>query len=84
MKKQVRNDLLLKAIGQRLRQIRLERELSQEEVLFDADIYLTRIEAGQLNITISTLTELCRGYNLSIKDLFKDLSYGESEETAKA
>lgn len=84
MKKQVRNDLLLKAIGQRLRQIRLERELSQEEVLFDADIYLTRIEAGQLNITISTLTELCRGYNLSIKDLFKDLSYGESEKTAKA
>lgn len=84
MKKQVHNDLLLKALGDRLRQIRQQRELSQEEVLFDADIYLTRIEAGRLNVTVSTLAELCRGYHISMKDLFKDLSYGESKETAEA
>lgn len=79
MKKQTRNDLLLKAIGQRLRQIRLERELSQEKVLFDADIYLTRIEGGRLNVTISTLTELCRGYQISMKELFTGLTYGKSD-----
>lgn len=85
MKKQVRNDLLLKAIGQRLRQIRQERELSQEKVLFDADIYLTRIEAGQLNVTVSTLSELCRGYRIKMKDLFAGLIYDKSSsQNAKA
>lgn len=81
MKKQVRNDLLLKSIGQRLRQIRQERELSQEKVLFDADIYLTRIEAGRLNVTVSTLSELCRGYQIKMKDLFAGLTYDKSEAT---
>jgi hypothetical protein len=79
MKKQVRNDLLLKAIGQKLRQIRLEREMSQENVLFDTDIYLTRIETGRLNVTVSTLSELCRGYHITMKDLFAGMNYGKGE-----
>lgn len=70
MKKQVRNDLLLKQIGQELRKVRLERGTSQEAVSFDIGTYLTRIESGKLNITISTLADLCESYKISLAEFF--------------
>ncbi len=70
MKKQVRNDLLLKQISEELRKVRLERGISQETVSFDIGTYLTRIESGKLNITISTLADLCESYKISLAEFF--------------
>lgn len=59
MNKLKRNEKLIKAVGLRLRQLREMRELSQEKVLFQTDIHLSRIENGHKNITFGTLVELC-------------------------
>lgn len=73
MSKHYRNERLIKAVGTRLRLIREERELSQEKVVFQKNIYLTGIENGYTNISVGTLVELCDLYKLSLKDFFKGL-----------
>lgn len=69
------NDVLSKAIGQRLRQLRESKGLSQEQVLFLKDVYLTRIENGLRNISICTLIKLCEMYGVTLAEFFNGLNY---------
>lgn len=73
MKKQRRNNILILQISSRLKEIRLEKKLSQETVYFNTDIHIGRVEAGQYNITISTLYELCKYYDITLVDFFKGI-----------
>lgn len=70
MRKQCRNDQLITQIGIRLKQIRIEKGLSQEKVYFDTEIHIGRIETGKYNITVSTLYKLCKYYNTSLENFF--------------
>lgn len=78
MIKRQRNEKLIKAVGVRLRLLREACELSQEKVLFDTSIHLSRIENGHKNITIGTLVELCNVYNITVREFFKGLEYDKS------
>lgn len=75
MGKHYRNERLIKTVGTRLRLLREERKLSQEQVVFQKNIYLTDIENGYSNISIGTLIELCDLYKISLKDFIKGLNY---------
>ncbi len=75
MEKYQRDEKLLKAIGLRLRELREACGLSQEKVLFQKNIYLTRIENGYRNVTIGTLVELCDAYNVTVREFFRGLKY---------
>lgn len=78
MEKLKRNEILIKAVGSRLRQLRESRELTQEKVLFQTDIHLSRIENGYKNITFGTLAELCLTYGISLREFFDGLDYEKS------
>ena len=71
MKRQRRNDVLIKAIAEKLVQLREDRGLSQQIVYIDTELHMGRIERGEYNITLSTLAELCTYYNVSLKEFFK-------------
>lgn len=75
MGKHYKNERLIKAVGTKLRFIREELKLTQENVAFQSDIYLTDIENGYTNITIGKLVELCDLYKISLKDFIKGLNY---------
>lgn len=54
----VKNKKLIIALGSRIRELRIDKGLSQEELANEADIPLSqigRIERGETNPTISTL-----------------------------
>lgn len=74
MSKHYRNERLIKAVGTKLRLIREEQKLTQENVAFQSDIYLTEIENGHTNITIGKLVELCDLYKITLKDFIKGLN----------
>ena len=59
MKKQRCDRDLLLAIAKRVKQLREEKDISQEVFYIDTDIHIARIETGKLNITISTLKSIC-------------------------
>lgn len=69
----VKDEKLLKKFGENLRNIRISRKLTQEQLAFNADIAISqigRIERGEINATISTVSALANGLELEINDLF--------------
>jgi transcriptional regulator with XRE-family HTH domain len=63
---------LLHALGERIRELRKERELSQEKLAELADIHvnhLRRIELGQANPTYLVLWRLARAVEIPLQRL---------------
>ena len=64
---------LQKAIGERIREIRLSKEMSQQELASTCDFEkanMARIEAGRTNITIWTLFKICSALEETMEDFF--------------
>lgn len=59
--------------GQRIRQIRLEHHLSQEEFAWQIGVhrtYLGQIERAEKNITIKNIEKICIALQIDPKELF--------------
>jgi len=69
----LRHEIFLKKFGQNLRQIRLRKGLSQDEVSFSTSIstnQVGRIERGEINAGLSTIYEMAIFFEIEVKDLF--------------
>lgn len=73
MKKQWRNDPLIHVIAVRLKELRVEKELSQEVVYFNTGIHIGKIETEKYNITVSTLSKLCDYYGVTLEEFFRGI-----------
>lgn len=73
MAKQRTNDIITAAVALRIKQLREERNITQEVFVFDTNINIGRIESGKSNITISTLAAVCNYLNVTLYDFFKDM-----------
>ena len=61
-----------KLVGERIRQLRKERKLSQEELGYKSDLHYTHIgaiERGEKNWSIDTLVKVAGGLHATINDL---------------
>lgn len=74
MSKQRCNRNLLLNIAQRIKQLREEKNISQEVFYIDTDIHIARIETGKINITVSTLQAICEYFEISLFDFFRVLN----------
>ena len=62
--------------GKRIREIRLLKEISQEKLAELADLdrtYITGIERGKRNISITVIEQLSDALDLSLSDLLENL-----------
>jgi len=67
-----RNAKALRRLGERVRQLRRQRELSQESVAFDAGIHtnhLSAIERGEANPSFLVLVSIAKVLGVSVADL---------------
>jgi transcriptional regulator with XRE-family HTH domain len=65
-------EILIK-FGQRVRQLRKEKNLSQEDLSFKADLhrtYIGMIERAEKNITLINIEKIAKALNVDIKELF--------------
>lgn len=68
----VKNIAVVKAVGAKIRELRLHKNLSQEDLANEADIPLSqigRIERGETNPTISTLYVIAQALNVDLRAL---------------
>ena len=68
----VKNRALIKGLGERIRRLRNEKGISQEELANEADIPLSqigRIERGETNPTISSLYVISQALEIDLKTL---------------
>jgi transcriptional regulator with XRE-family HTH domain len=68
-----RDDILLKKVGEHIRKLRTEKNITQEELAYDADLDISqvgRIERGVVNTSICVLQRLAKALNIEMKELF--------------
>jgi DNA-binding XRE family transcriptional regulator len=71
----LRDKELLIKFGNRLKTIRNERNMTLEQLAFASDIEISqvhRVEKGSINPTLSTLSALAKGLNMTIAELIGD------------
>lgn len=64
---------ILKVFGNRIRQLRLEMRLSQEELAEKAEVhrtYIGMIERAEKNITLCNIEKIASALNIRLTDLF--------------
>ncbi len=67
---QIRNTILLKKIALCIKQLREQKNATQEDVYIDTNIHIGRIETARCNISVSTLAALCKYFKISMSDFF--------------
>ncbi len=64
---------VLIAFGEKVRELRKEKGLSQEELSFKADLhrtYIGMIERAEKNITLTNIEKIAKALDVDIKKLF--------------
>ena len=62
-------------IGLRIKEIRTEKELTQEAVAFKAEIdrtFMNHVENGRRNVSVQSLEKIITGLDVSFKEFFED------------
>ena len=73
MKKQRCNQELLNQIAKRVKELREIKGISQDSFYIDTDIHIARIETGKLNISISTLKDICDYFGITLNEFFDEV-----------
>lgn len=73
MNEQAKNEILLKKISLRIKELRETKGISQENFFNNTGIHIARIELAKLNISITTLSRICEYFELSLEDFFKGI-----------
>ena len=66
---------ILIVFGDKVRELRKEKGLSQEELSFKADLhrtYIGMIERAEKNITLANIEKIANALNVDIKELFNE------------
>jgi len=65
-----------KKIGQRIKEIRIHKKLTQEQLAWEADVdrtYMNHVENGRKNISIKSLEKIIKALNVPFSEFFKDI-----------
>lgn len=65
---------LLKLIGEKIREIRTQKGLTQENLAEKSGLhstYIGGVERGERNLTVISLEKIARGLEIDIRDLFE-------------
>lgn len=68
---QIRDNRLLKKIAVVIKQLREEEGLSQEQVYNDTNIHIGRIETAKTNISVSSLSSLCKYFKVKLSEFMR-------------
>ncbi|WP_281988545.1 helix-turn-helix domain-containing protein [Aquimarina aggregata] len=69
MKENDKNELLRK-LANRVKMLRQQKGITQEDALNDTGIHFGRIEQGKRDISFTTLHKICIYFEISLEDFF--------------
>ena len=70
----IKMDKIESRFGQRVKEIRLKQNISQEELAFRCGLsknYISDVERGTRNISLKSIEKIATGFAINIKDLFE-------------
>ncbi len=78
-------DVKLK-IGQRIKELREQMNMSQKDLAYTADLdrsYIASIENGQRNVSIVNIEKIATALNVTIKEFFNDAEFNKHSRGGK-
>jgi transcriptional regulator with XRE-family HTH domain len=66
---------VLVALGKKIKILRSDKKMTQNDLATECGFEktsLSRIEAGQSNLTVKTLNKICRALGVPISEIFKE------------
>ena len=60
-------------VAERIKQLRVARNLTQEDFYNDTGIHIGRIETAKSNLTLATLLEICEYFEITIQEFFEEI-----------
>jgi|SRR5690349_18670272 transcriptional regulator with XRE-family HTH domain len=76
----------LVGLGQKIRRLRQNRGISQEELAFRCGLhrtYVTDVEAGTRNLTFGSLLAIARGLGISVSELTRNVDSSVRQQVGK-
>lgn len=73
-KVQNKDEDLLKKTAQRIKNLREQRKITQETFYNDTNIHIARIESGKVNMSLSTISTICKYLNISLSSFFEEVN----------
>ena len=74
-------------IGLRIKELRTEKNLTQEAIAFKAEIdrtFMNHVENGKRNVSIETLEKIiCNGFEINFQDFFNDDLFKSKKKVKK-
>jgi DNA-binding Xre family transcriptional regulator len=70
----MRNEILYIKVGKQIQKLRIERDISQQDLAAKCDFEksnMSRLEAGKVNCTLSTLNKVAIALEVEVEELFK-------------
>lgn len=77
------NQILIEEFGQRIRQLRTEKNISQEELSFLTGFhrtYIGMVERGERNISLSNIGVFAKVFDLTVSEL---MNFGVTDQAKK-
>lgn len=71
------NDIQLKKIGKRIKELRLQKRMTQKELAFQLDVeisQITRIERGIINTSILNILKICNVLEITPSEFFGEFN----------
>ncbi len=68
--------MITKKFGERIRELRTQRNVSQEKFALHIDMdrtYLASVESGKRNISLENISKIAEGFEITLEELFKGM-----------
>ncbi len=68
--------MIIEKLGKRIKELRLEMQLSQEKFALSIDMdrtYFASVERGKRNISMKNVEKIAKGLNVTLAELFRGL-----------
>lgn len=65
--------MIKEKVGKRIKELRLQQGMSQEEFAFKCDLdrtYITSLERGKRNVSLENLEKITKAFNMTLSQFF--------------
>lgn len=68
---QFRDEIVIQKIVEKIKKLRAQHDITLEQFYNDTNINLSRIESSKANISVSTLSAICKYFKISLSEFLK-------------
>jgi transcriptional regulator with XRE-family HTH domain len=70
---QLRDEILIQKIIDKIKKLRAQHGVTLEQFYNDTNINISRIESSKANISVSTLSAICKYFKISLSEFLKGI-----------